>query len=640
MAVNITRSKIQFDTSHGGTFQELHDDTGVPYVKGTNGNHSQKILEDVDNFNYDDETLDDTVSPATGKKLTVTNEHVTKDLEVDRDAFVHRDTEIDGNVLIHGRDVHSDPTSDLIPNVTNEGTLEQQDKAHFLDTVEVEKKTTLHYDPNDSSKQSLQVDGVANFDEDVYMNKNVYIKGTTYDTKTEDLLVGSDFVTLRDGYNGAMSPSEKAGILVNKYNGTDDLGIVARNDGTMTVGKFNTKHVYEKDGSYFEDVECTIAYTLPTGADLHSIGVRNPETGVQEFWFTVEDDTEPLTTRDEEELMEDEYLTKWNAADKNIVTSATNEARVVNSEIETKNDTARIYDLEHGKIDLSFTTSYPVEITKTPSEVYTQVTAGLNTFVSEKLVRCEKGTADNTDFTYEYKSVVPFYLKSGSAPDFIYTAITHWKKEDSVYYYSTDNRTTWISFNDPTIFYYQEGNGLPVEYEIEQDPESVIRHFDTAQDYRDEVAATQAGTSTNPLKVGNVIHIHDQLGIQTDVVGAQEILPAGAVGVSDRVELGNYDAVTSNAVAQAVSGNLIHGFEYVNDVNINANGRSNITVTIGKTLANTNYIALATVNSGTLGIIVENTSARGTTTFNLVLRNLNNFSVTANSVVEWVIFQY
>lgn len=602
MAVNITRSKIQFDTSHGGTFQELHDDTGVPYVKGTDGNHSQKILEDVDNFNYDDETLDDSVSPATGKKLTVVNEHVTKDLEIDRDAFVHRDTEIDGNVLIHGRDVHSDPTdptSDLIPNVTNEGTLEQQDKAHFLDTVNIEKKTTINYDPNDSSKESLEVNGTSNFNDDVFVNKNLFVKGTTYDTKTEDLLVGSDFVTLRDGYNGAMSPSEKAGILVNKYNGTGDLGIVARNDGTMTVGKFNTKHVYEKDGGYFEDVECTIAYTLPVGADLHSIGVRNPETGVQEFWFTVEDDTEPLTTRDEEELMEDEYLTKWNATDKKIVTSATNEARVVNSEIETKNDTARIYDLEHGKIDLQIETTYPVQVTKTPSEIYTQVASGLNTFVSGKLVRCEKGTADNTDFTYEYKSVVPFYLKSGSAPDFVYTVITHWKKEDSIYYYSTDNRTTWVSFNDPTIFYYQEGNGEATQYEIEQNPESVIRHFDTAQDFNDELAATLSGQSANPLKDGNVIHIEDQLGIQPDVVGAQEILPVGAIGITDRVERGNYDAVTSNALAEAIENMILPEAGFLQSFPVNSIYTT--TSPTAPSIGTTSWKLLGTLNGVVLG---------------------------------------
>lgn len=555
MAVTITRNPVLQDVKHAGLYNNQFNETGIPYSKGTNPNHSQKFQDDAENFNYDDEALD-TDEFNTGKKLTVQNMDVKVDSNVERDEKIGRDFEVEGNVHFVGRDVHSDstdPTSDLIPNVRIEGTLEQQDKAHFLDNVNIEKKTTINYDPNDSSKESLEVNGTSTFNDDVYINKNLFVKGTTFDTKTEDLLVGSDFVTLRDGYNGAMSSSEKAGILVNKYNGTDDLGVVARNDGTMTVGKFNTKHVYEKDGAYFEDVECTIAYTLPAGADLHSIGVRNPETGVQEFWFTVRDDTEPLATRDEEELMEDEYLTKWNATDKKIVTSATNEARVVNSEIETKNDTARIYDLEHGKIDLQINSTYPVQVTKTPSEIYTQFTGGLNTFVSGKLVRCEKGTADNTDFTYEYKSVVPFYLKSGSAPDFVYTAITHWKKEDSVYYYSTDNRTTWVPFNDPSIFYFQIGNGEATQYEITQDPNSVIRHFDTASDFRTELAATIAGTSSNPLQAGNVIHIHDQLGLTTDVGGATEILPVGAVGVSDRAELGNFDAITSNRVAQLIA---------------------------------------------------------------------------------------
>ncbi len=555
MAVTITRSKVQQDTSHGGTFQELHYDTGVPYVKGSNGNHSQKILEDAENFNYDDSELD-TTEFNTGKKLTVKNIDVSVDAHVERDEKIGRDFDVAGNVHIVGRDVHSDPddpTSDLIPNVQIEGTLEQQDKAHFLDNVNIEKKTTINYDLNDSSKESLEVNGTSTFNDDVYVNKNLFVKGTTYDTKTEDLLVGSDFVTLRDGYNGAMTSKEKAGVLVNKYDGSRDLGMLARNDGTMMVGRFDTKHVYEKDGSYFEDVECTIAYTLPAGADLHSIGVRNPETGVQEFWFTIEDDTEPIATRDEEALMEDDYLTKWDATGRDIVTSATNETRVVNSEIETKNDSERIYDLEHGKIDLQFTSKYPVQITKTSSTVYTQVTTGLNTFVSGKLVRCEKGVADNTDFTYEYKSVVPFYLKSGTAPDFVYTAITHWKKEENVYYYSTDNRTTWIPFNDPSIFYFQVGNGEATQYELIQDADSVIRHFDTASDFRTELAATIAGTSSNPLQAGNVIHIHDQLGLTTDVGGATEILPVGAVGVSDRAELGNYDAITSNRVAQLIA---------------------------------------------------------------------------------------
>ena len=43
------------------------------------------------------------------------------------------------------------------------------------------------------------------------------------------------------------------------------------------------------------------------------------------------------------------------------------------------------------------------------------------------------------------------------------------------------------------------------------------------------------------------------MGTQSDVVGAQEILPVGAIGITNRIELGNYDAVTSNALAEYVA---------------------------------------------------------------------------------------
>lgn len=551
MSTTIQRNPVKFDVKHAGLYNNQFNETGIPYVDGTDPNHSQKFQDDAQNFNYDDSTLDDTVTPATGKKLTVVNEHVTKDLEIDRDAFVHRDTEIDGNVLIHGRDVHSDPTdptSDLIPNVEIEGTLQVEKSTQLNDTLTVEKKTHLKFDSTDSSKESLQVDGVSQFNDNVYINADLYVKGATYDTKVTDLNVGADHITVRDENNASMATGESAGILINKYDGVDSLGIVASADGTLRVGEYNITHVFTDDNTTYYAEKELINVVDVTGKTLYPIG---DQTGtIKEKYFVAKDDTEPLATRDEEELMEDGYITKWDATNKKIVTTATNETRVVKTEVTSKDNAARIYDLEHGKLDLSFTTSYPVEITKTVPTEYTQVSTGLNTFVSNKLVRIEKGVVDTYAFTYELTSAVPFYTRSGTDPDYVYTLVTHWKFEEGVYYYSTDNRTNWVSFNDPTIFYYQEGNGLPVEYEIEQNPESVIRHFDTAQDYRDEVAATQAGTSTNPLKVGNVIHIHDQLGIQTDVVGAQEILPAGAIGITDRIEVGNYDCPTSNSVAQ------------------------------------------------------------------------------------------
>ena len=548
---NISRNAVLWDTKHAGLYNADHIDKGIPYVKGTNNNHSQKIQEDSTLYFEDDDL--DTTEFNTGKRVVAKNIKIDVDADIGRDEHIGQDLEVQGNAHFVGRDVHedpTDPTSPLIPNVEIEGTLQVEKSTQLNDTLTVEKKTHLKFDSTDSSKESLQVDGVSQFNDNVYINADLYVKGATYDTKVTDLNVGADHITVRDENNASMAAGESAGILINKYDGVDSLGIVASSDGTLRVGEYNITHVFTDDNTTYYAEKELINVVDVTGKTLYPIG---DQTGtIKEKYFVAKDDTEPLATRDEEELMEDGYVTKWDSTNKKIVTSATNESRVVKTEVTSKDNAARIYDLEHGKLDLSFTTPYPVEITKTVPTEYTQVTAGLNTFVSNKLVRSEKGVADSFDFSYELTSAVPFYTRSGTDPDYVYTVVTHWKFEEGVYYYSTDNRTTWVSFNDPTIFYYQEGNGLPVEYEIEQNPESVIRHFDTAQDYRDEVAATVAGTSSNPLKVGNVIHIHDQLGVQSDVVGAQEILPVGAIGITDRIEKGCYDAVTSNALAEYV----------------------------------------------------------------------------------------
>lgn len=160
MALTITRNPVLQDVKHAGLYNNQFNETGIPYVKETNPNHSQKFQEDVENFNYNDSDLDSDEFN-TGKKLTVTNEHVTNDLEVERDEKIGRDLEVEGNVHFVGRDVHSDSTSDLIPNVTIEGTLEQQGKAHFLDEVDIEGKVNLN--------------------DETYINGDLHIAGTVID---------------------------------------------------------------------------------------------------------------------------------------------------------------------------------------------------------------------------------------------------------------------------------------------------------------------------------------------------------------------------------------------------------------------------------------------------------------------------
>lgn len=163
MALTITRTPVLQDVLHAGLNNNQFNETGVPYLKGTNPNHSQKFQDDVENFNYDDSDLDSSVFN-TGKKLTVQNIDVKVDSNIERDEKIGRDLDVTGNVKIVGRDVHedpTDPTSDLIPNVTIEGTLEQQDKAHFLDEVDIE--------------------GTVNLNDETYINDDLHIAGTVID---------------------------------------------------------------------------------------------------------------------------------------------------------------------------------------------------------------------------------------------------------------------------------------------------------------------------------------------------------------------------------------------------------------------------------------------------------------------------
>lgn len=163
MALTITRNPVLQDVLHAGLNNNQFNETGIPYVKGTNPNHSQKLQEDVENFNYDDSELDSDEFN-TGKKLTVQNMKVLVDADIERDEKIGRDLEVTGNVKIVGRDVHrdpDDPTSDLIPNVEIEGTLEQQGKAHFLDEVDIEGKVNLN--------------------DETYINDDLHIAGTVID---------------------------------------------------------------------------------------------------------------------------------------------------------------------------------------------------------------------------------------------------------------------------------------------------------------------------------------------------------------------------------------------------------------------------------------------------------------------------
>lgn len=189
---------------------------------------------------------------------------------------------------------------------------EENDKIISAEGTEVttddDNNPVLHVDKLDAD--NLNVNTKANIEElevngNTVLNGDLIVKGTRTEEHTADLFVGSDTITLRDGATTALENGEVAGILINKYDGTDSLGLVTTNDGTLRVGELNLVYVYwttdtesEKYGKYYSDDELTNEVTVPTGATIYSEST-DPTTKLAKGYYKVKDETEAIATRDE-----------------------------------------------------------------------------------------------------------------------------------------------------------------------------------------------------------------------------------------------------------------------------------------------------------------------------------------------------
>lgn len=71
---------------------------------------------------------------------------------------------------------------------------------------------------------------------DLTVTGNLYQNGEAYETHAEKVYSKNDNIVLRDGATNSLG-SEYSGLQINKYNGTDDLRLVAGADGVARVGK-------------------------------------------------------------------------------------------------------------------------------------------------------------------------------------------------------------------------------------------------------------------------------------------------------------------------------------------------------------------------------------------------------------------
>ena len=173
---------------------------------------------------------------------------------------------------------------------------------------------------------TLDVSGNTKLTGDAFISGDLTVSGTVHSVEHEEVVAKGDTVTLRANNNLPLATGQVSGIVVNKYNGTDDLTVATGNDGTLRVGTaegtgtpYTNLALNHTDGKYytFEGDVYTLLDPQPSGNMTAWTGKEEVEgyTRYATATFTVIDTTTlaPIATRDEEENMNDGGVVVWDS---------------------------------------------------------------------------------------------------------------------------------------------------------------------------------------------------------------------------------------------------------------------------------------------------------------------------------------
>ena len=252
-----------------------------------------------------------------------------------------------------------------LPNIYNGPALTEEEKAALLDdtllidTNVISRKTTkagtvqikpfVPYDENNVSENrplvydqvndvlkkatgdidipgNLTVGGNTKLTGDTFISGDLTVSGTVHSIDQEEIVADGDTVTLRANNNLPLATGQVSGIVVNKYNGTDDLTVATGNDGTLRVGtaegtdtSYTNIALNHSDGKYYtyENNTYTLLDPQPNGNMTSWTGkdVVGGYTHYATAVFTVIDTTtlSPIATRDEEANMNDGGVVVWDS---------------------------------------------------------------------------------------------------------------------------------------------------------------------------------------------------------------------------------------------------------------------------------------------------------------------------------------
>ena len=221
------------------------------------------------------------------------------------------DIDIPGNLTVAGN-------TNITGNTTISGTLEAGNTKVNGDT-NITGNTTIG--------GTLDVSGETKLTGNTFISGDLTVSGTVHSIDQEEIVADGDTVTLRANNNLPLATGQVSGIVVNKYNGTDDLTVATGNDGTLRVGTaegtdttYTNIALNHTDGKYYtyENDTYTLLDPQPNG-NMTSWTGKNVVGGYTHYAtavFTVIDTTtlSPIATRDEETNMNDGGVVIWDSA--------------------------------------------------------------------------------------------------------------------------------------------------------------------------------------------------------------------------------------------------------------------------------------------------------------------------------------
>ena len=216
-----------------------------------------------------------------------------------------------------------DPVNDVLKKST--GDIDVPGNLTVGENTNITGNTTIN--------GTLDVSGNTKLTGDTFISGDLTVSGTVHSVDQEEVVADGDTITLRANNNLPLASGQISGIVVNKYNGTDDLTVATGNDGTLRVGTargtdtpYTNIALKHSDGKYytFENDVYTLLDPQPSGNMTAWTGKEEVEgyTKYATATFTVVDTTtlSPIATRDEEENMNDGGVVIWDSGTTSLKT--------------------------------------------------------------------------------------------------------------------------------------------------------------------------------------------------------------------------------------------------------------------------------------------------------------------------------